>query len=350
MQGPRSGGSGGMDAAGPLKQLIFGFMPSRLIHTAAWLGLPDQVADGARTTAELAGAVGADPAALRRLLQALTCFGVLIETEPDTFALGPMGGPLRSDAPDSLRSLAMHIGGEALWQSWGGIEESVRTGGGAFERQYGTDYFSYLDRNPRPAEIFNAAMGALTGDVTKRIVAEYDFSRFRSVVDVGGGSGTLIAAILSAEPALRGTLFDTEQGAGRAAPTLADAGVADRCTVRTGDFFTSVPEDGDLYVLKSVLHDWDDERSVRILKTCAQAMGPGDTILVVEPSQSAEGDSGYDANAVLSDLNMMVLTGGRERSPEDIGELFRTAGLELTGVTSVSAGTRHSIAEGAVRA
>ncbi|MFC5744426.1 methyltransferase [Actinomadura rugatobispora] len=347
--GPRNHGDGGMDAQGMIKRLIFGHMPARVIHVAARLGIADVLDGGPRTAEQLAAATSSDPASLKRLLRALTCFGVVVEQGPGVYTLGPMGGPLRSDAPGTLRELAMHIGGEALWQSWGGLEDSVRTGGNAFQKIFGTDYFEYLDRNPRPAATFNVAMGELTGDVTDRLVTGYDFSRFRAVVDVGGGNGTLIAAILRTAPGLRGVLFDTAQGVEQAAKTLADAGVADRCEVRAGDFFTSVPGDGDLYVLKSVVHDWDDERSEAILRRCAEAMSGDDRIVLIEPSQPAGGEPGEIVNTVMSDLNMMVLTGGHERSEAEIEALFDRAGIRLTGVTPIQAGTSHNIAEGALR-
>ncbi|MEU7799844.1 methyltransferase [Micromonospora arborensis] len=347
--GPRNQGTDGMDASAMLKRLIFGFMPARVIHVAAWLGIADELAAGPRTAAELAAATSTDVGSLKRLLRALTCFGVIVESSPDSYVLGPMGGPLRSDAPDTVRSLAMHIGGEALWRSWGGLKESVLEGETAFEQVYGTDYFTYLSANPTPAEIFNVAMGQLTGDVTQRIVAGYDFSRFRTVVDVGGGNGTLLAEILRTTPQLRGILFDSAQGIEQAGKTLAADGLADRVEVRAGDFFSAVPTEGDLYVLKSVIHDWDDERSVAILRTCAEAMSDDDRILLIEPSQPAGGQPGEIINTVMADLNMMVLTGGRERSEAEIEALFDRAGLRLTGVTPIRATTSHNIAEGMKR-
>lgn len=338
-----------MDAPKMLRTMIFGYMPSRVVHTAARLGIADELADGTRTLDELASATSSDPASLERLLAALAALGVVVEIEPGTFQLGPLGGPLRADAPNTMRGLAMHIGGEALWQSWGGLLESVRSGDEVFEKNFQTDYFTYLDQNPEPAENFNTAMGQLTEGITEALVSKVDFSRFRTLVDVGGGNGTLISAILGSAPDLRGVLFDTPSGVEQATKTLAEAGVTDRCEVREGDFFDSVPSEGDAYVLKSVIHDWDDEPSEAILRTCAKAMSDGDRIILVEPSPPVSAAPGEQLNTAMSDLNMMVLTGGRERTVENFRKLFDRVGLEVVSVTPVPGVTTYNIIEGTLQ-
>ncbi|MGH3925747.1 MAG: methyltransferase, partial [Pseudonocardiaceae bacterium] len=223
-------------------------------------------------------------------------------------------------------------------------EYSVRTGRPAWERVTGLPAFEFLAQHPDQAATFNAAMADHTRSVAPTIIASYDFSRFGTLVDVGGGDGTLIAAILNGVPGLRGVLFDLPAGVEGAAKTLAAAGVADRCEVATGDFFTSVPDGADAYLLKSVIHDWDDERAVAILRSCRRAMPADGTILVVEPVLPAKVDSPEMTGTVMSDINMLVSTGGRERTEDQFRALSTAAGFQLTAI--VGEGANYRVIEG----
>ncbi len=323
-----------------LLDTVFGYAPAQIIHVAARLGIADQLAGGALASTELAAATETHPPSMYRLLRALACFGVVTEVEPDRFELTAAGASLRTAAPDSIRALVLLFCGDEVWRSWGELEYSVRTGKPAWEHVTGMPSFEFFAQHPAQSATFNAAMADHTRSVTPAIIASYDFSRFGTLVDVGGGDGTLIAAVLDATPGLRGVLFDLPAGVEMAAKILDAAGVADRCDVVTGDFFASVPEGADAYLLKSVIHDWDDERAVEILCSCRRAMPAASTLLVIEPVLPPRVDSPEVTGTVLSDINMLVNTGGRERSEEEFRALHSAAGFELTAVMGVGAGYR----------
>ncbi len=310
-----------------LLDMVQGYVLAPIIHLAARLSLADHLADGPKTSAELATATRTHAPSLHRLLRALTCFGVVTQTGPDRFELAPRGTPLRSDVPDSIRSLVLLYCSERAWRSWGELEYGIRTGNVPSEYVWGMPTFEYFAKHPDMLATFNAAMAEHTRSVAPEIIAGYDFSRFGTLVDIGGGNGTLLAAILNAVPGLRGVLFDLPIGVERAAVTLTDAGVADRCRVVTGDFFNSIPEGADAYLLKSVIHDWDDHEAVEILRNCRAAMADEGVVLVVERILPEE-VSPADIGAVMSDLNMLVATGGRERTAAEFRALYATAGLE----------------------
>lgn len=235
---------------------------------------------------------------------------------------------------------------EAVWWSWGNLLHSVQTGEAAFGRGFGMGAFEYFAQNPDLSTTFNAAMAEDSRNVAPSVVAGYDFSRFRTLVDVGGGSGTLIAAILEATAGLRGVLFDTAAGVEAAPNTLSATGVADRCRVVAGDFFESVPGEGDAYILKSVIHDWDDGRAVTILGNCRRAMPAEGTLLLVEPVLPPRVESAEITGMVISDLNMLVNTGGRERTEAEFRALFTSAGIRLTRVTATLGSTNYRVIEG----
>jgi O-methyltransferase len=221
----------------------------------------------------------------------------------------------------------------------------VRTGRTAFEDEFGTDFFSYLDSHPELSAMFNGAMSQGTQLTAALLPTAYDFDRFRTVVDIGGGDGTLIAAILRAHPALRGILFDTPGGLGQAEATLRQATVLDRCEIRSGDFFTCAPAGGDLYLLKSVIHDWDDERATTILGHCRRAIADGGRLLIIESVLPETVDASVSPITYLSDLNMMVNLGGRERTRADFDQLCRQAGFTLTTVTPLPPRTPFCLIE-----
>ncbi len=327
-------------------ELVFGYTAAKMIDVAARLQVADHLAGGQRTTRELAETTGAHEQSLFRLLRGLACFGVVTQTGPDTFVLGPAGGQLRADTPGSIRSMVMLLCADETWRSWGELEYSVRTGQPAWDQVTGVPNFEYLAKHPEQAAVFNAAMAEYTRAAAPGIVGRHDFSRYATIVDVGGGDGSLLAEVLKAAPRTRGTVFDLPAGLDAASRTLAAAGVADRATVTAGDFFTSVPAGADAYLLKSVLHDWDDEKAARILRTCRDAMAPGGAVLAVEPGLPSTVDNPAVTGVVMSDLNMLVNTGGRERTLDEFRAVFTSAGLTLASVTGE--GTDFCVLEGRV--
>lgn len=311
--------------------MVLGYPPAQILYTAARLGLADQLANGPLSTAELAAATGTHEPSLHRLLRALACLGVVTQLDDARFELAPGGQPLRVDAPDSIRPQVLLFCAEKGWRSWGELEYSIRTGKVAGEYVTGLPVFEYFAQNPEKLAVFNAAMASITRSVVAALVTTYDFSGCATVVDIGGGDGTLISGILRAAPSAHGVLFDLPTGVESAAATLEAAGVADRCRVVTGSFFDSVPGGADAYVLKSIIHDWDDEQAGTILRNLRKAMPEHARVLVIEPVLP-DRVSPADTPTVIMDLNMMVSTGGRERTRDEFDELFTKAGLEITNV------------------
>ncbi len=313
-----------------LRRLVNGYQVTQAIHVAAKLGLADHLADGPRASDDLARATETDPDALYRLMRALASVGVVREEAGRRFALTDLGTCLRSDAPDSVAGWAAFVGEPYHWQAWGALEYGVRTGENAFRHVHGTDPWTFRARRPELSAGFDRAMTDLARQAAIAVLTVYDFDRFRTVVDVGGGNGTLLAAILAKHPPLRGVLFDQPHVVAGAPPVLAAAGVVDRCAVVGGSFFEAVPAGGDAYVLKSILHDWEDEKCVRILERCRQAMTAEAALLVVEREL---GPPNAYPDGKFSDLNMLVGPGGRERTPEEYAALFAAAGFQFIGVT-----------------
>jgi hypothetical protein len=312
-----------------LQDVVYGFMPAQILHVGARLGIADELAGGPRTLGELAAATGTHAPSLRRLLHGLACLDVLSETEDGRFALAPAGEQLRTDVPNSIRAAVLLFCSEAMWRSWSALEYSVRTGDIAWDHVHGTSIFDYMDRNTAVSTTFNSAMADRTRAVVPQIIKSYDFSRFNRLVDVGGGNGQLLAKILTSTPELRGVLFDQSAGLSEARDILWAAGVADRCEVTAGDFFAGVPRGGDAYLLKSVIHNWDDEKATEILRNCREAMGADGTLLLVERVMPARVESPSLGRIVWSDVNMLVNTFGRERTEAEYRTLFEAAGFEL---------------------
>lgn len=327
-----------------LIELLFGFFPAQVIQVAARLAIADHLAAGPRSAAQLAVSTGTDEAALYRLLRALVCIEVLGEPTPGSFELTERGDLLRSDVAGSIRNLAMLFCGHESWRAWGELEHSVRTAEPAWAHLFGLP-FDYFPAHPELNAIFNKAMAEGSRMAAPGVVAAGDFARFGTVADVGGGNGTLLTAVLDAHPQVRGILFDTAAGLGEASAVLDGAGVSDRCRLVTGDFFDAAPEGADAYLLKSVIHDWDDDRSVAILRNCRTAMPPGGTVLVVEPVMPARPEPSPDVFfMVMSDLNMLLI-GGRERTEEEFRIVFAAAGLTLRSVTRCPGPTNFSVLE-----
>lgn len=316
-----------------LRQMIMGFRLTQMISVAAQLGIADQLRDGPQTPAALAAAVGADEATLYRLLRALGSLGIFAETPAGTFVLTPLAELLRSNVPGSLRGVAMLYGETWLWQAYGELLHSVRTGQTAFEHAHGMKLFDYLDQHPAAAETFHAAMTGFTGLEIPAILAAYRFPEAGSVIDLGGGQGTFMAALLAAYPKLAGTVFDLPDVLAQAKERLAAAGVAARASFIDGNFFEAVPEGHDVYLLKRVIHDWNDREVVQILRSCRRACGPDAQLLVIERVIPA---GNVPAEAKLFDINMLVSSGGKERSEQEYRTLFQQAGFEVTQVLPTS--------------
>lgn len=324
--------------------MLFGFFPAQVLHAVARLGIADELAGGARTVAELAAATGTDEPSLYRLLRSAASLGLVAGAGDGRFGLTAAGEGLRSDDPGSIRNLAMLFCGDGPWRSWGQLEFSVRTGTPAYERILGRTAFEYMAEHPEEEAIFNAAMAEGSRAAAPAVVATCDLAQARTVADIGGGNGTLIAVLLGANPHLRGILFDTIHGAEQAPELLAAAGVADRCEVVTGDFFAAVPEGCDVYVLKSVIHDWDDERSTTILANCRAAMPADGTLLLVEPIMPTDAAAlAQEPIMLMSDLNMLVCTGGKERTSDEFRTLLDAAGFALQATTRCPPPTSFSV-------
>jgi len=311
--------------------LITGYWASQLVHVAAKLGLADLLKAGPRSPAELARSTGSDPRALHRVLRALASLGVFAERKDGRFGLTPLAATLRSDRPDSMRAFAMMMVEDYNWQAWGDVGQSVRNGQAAFDRVHGMRIFDYLGRQPEKARTFGEAMTSISGAENPAVAAAYDFSKVGTLVDVGGSHGHLLAAILKANPKLRGVLFDLprvlEQA--RQAPYVGAREIAGRMDLVPGDFFASVPKGADAYMMKYILHDWDDDLCVKILENCRRAMAPGGRILVVDTVIPSGNDPHWGK---LLDINMLVGTGGRERTRSEFAEVFARAGLKVRRV------------------
>jgi hypothetical protein len=321
-----------------LTRLVNGYQISHALHAAAALGIADLLVAGTDSVVELAIATETQVDPLYRLLRALAAAGVFREQPDRRFTLTALGECLRSDASDPVGPWAMHAGQAYVHRAWEALLHSLRTGETAFHHVHGADVWDYRARHPEQSAIFDRAMSGISRRVAEAVVNTCDFGRFRRVVDVGGGEGVLLAYILAAHPTVRGVLFDLPHVVARAAPVLDAAGVTGRCDVVAGDFFAGVPECGDAYVLKGILHDWDNATATAILRSCRRAIAPGGALLVIERliAPSNEG-----ADAKFSDLNMLVLPGGRERTCQDFEALFIASGFRLMDV--VATATRMSV-------
>jgi hypothetical protein len=316
-------------AAADLYRLIDGYKITQAIHVAAVLGLADHLADGPRSAADLAAAAGADAGAVLRLLRALAAIGVLTEEADGRFSLTPMGEALRADADHTVHPFAVMTGQDYYWRAWGALLHSVRTGENAFTAVHGVGTWTYRNAHPVEDAVFNAAMMANARRVDPVLAASIDVGGATRIADIGGGRGSLLMALLEKHAHTCGVLFDRPSVAAEAAPLLAAAGLGDRCEVVAGDMLESVPSGCDLYLLKFVVHDWNDEAALRILRACRRAMTPSARLVVIE---RLIGPPNERLAAKLSDLNMLVGPGGRERTLEAFRALFAAAGLRLTDV------------------
>jgi 2-polyprenyl-3-methyl-5-hydroxy-6-metoxy-1,4-benzoquinol methylase len=290
--------------------------------------LPDLLKDGANTTEELATATGTHAPSLYRLLRALASIGVFAEDEARRFSLTPLGATLRADVPGSLRFIVIEELGENHYPAWAKLLYSLNSGAIAFNHVYGKSKWEYMTEHADEARIFDQAMASFGGVAAAAIVEAYDFSASQRVVDMGGGNGSLLAAIMKANPEVRGVLLDVPHVVEAARRYLESEGVMSRCEVVGVDFFQSAPP-ADMYVLRWIIHDWDDERSVAILKNCRNAMSVGGKVLLLEAVLKPGRATTF---AKFVDLNMLVMTGGRERTEAEYANLLSAAGLKLTRI------------------
>jgi hypothetical protein len=322
------------DPRAALGDLIFGYRLSQAVSVAASLGVADALASGPRTAAQLAPEIESNRDALYRLLRLLAATGVLHEDGEGRFSLTPVGELLRTDAPGSMREPAILQGRPEVLAAYGKLEHAIRTGENAFEAQFGESVWQWRSRRPDEASQFNRTMAAWSRMVAPALAAAFDFGAVGSVADIGGGSGTLLAGVLAAHPGLRGIVFDQPAVVTEAEPVLAEAGVRDRAELVGGDFFVDVPS-ADVYVMKSILHDWDDEECVRIVRTIRARAAPGGRLLVVE---RVLGDPNEDLQGKLSDLHMLVMPGGLERTLDEWRGLLAAGGWELLRTQPLAAG------------
>lgn len=317
-----------------LLQMMTGYWGAQAVYIVAKLGVADLLTGGPRPVEELAAATNSHASSLYRLLRALASIGVFTEVSPRTFALTPMAELLRTGIPGSMHALAITYN-EEMYQAWGHMLHSIQTGEPAFAHRFGMGPFPYFMQNPEADRIFNEAMIGYTHQVANAVVGVYDFSAFGVVADVGGGYGTLLAAILQSNPSARGILFDVPHVIDAAQGFLNTTGVADRCTGIAGDFFTAVPAGADAYVLSQILHDWEDEQCLTILKHTRRVTPKDGKLLVVE-LVIPPGNEPFFGKWL--DLHMLAIPGGRERTEAEYSTLFRDAGFELTNIVPTPAG------------
>ncbi len=319
-------------AATTMLRMIWGIHISRSVHVVAKLGIADLLADGPVSSAELAKVTGTHQPSLYRVLRLLAALGVFDEVEPGSFGLTVLGDRLRSDAAASMRSWATFLVGGV--QPYEHILETVRTGRPGIDIAFGVRLFDLVRQDPDGAAIFDAAMSERTEAFAPSVADTYDFSDIRSIVDVGGGQGTLLAEILRSHSHLHGTLFDAASAGARAKALFGGPDLAGRCELLSGDFFEHVPQGGDCYVLANVLHDWEDERAIKILRNCRQAMVKGGKLLIVE--RLIPDGPGDAVPTLLSDVNMLINSGGQERTNAEYGSLLAAAGLKIGTVQPVA--------------
>jgi hypothetical protein len=306
-------------------KLAMGYWVSQACAVAARLGIADRLAAGARASDELAREVGANPDALYRLLRCCASVGVFAEQADRRFVLTPVGETLRSGGPGSLRDFLIAETAPGHWLPWGRLHEAVIEGKPQTHATLGSDIFTFYAQNPDEAAPFNRAMANLSAIVAGEVAASFDFAAYGTVNDVGGGHGALLATVLEKFPRTRGVLFDLPHAIAEARPLFAAQGLAPRCELVAGDFFERVPA-ADVYLLKAILHDWDDASATRILKSCRAGAAPGAKMLIVEMIVPADGASSF---AQLMDLNMLVMLTGRERTPAEYGALLEASGFRV---------------------
>lgn len=311
-----------------LDQMITGYWTSQAIYAAAKLGIADLLTEGPQTAEQLATTTETHSGALYRVLRALASVGIFAENGQKEFALTPLAEFLRSDVPGSKRALAM-MSGDEQFKAWGEIMYSVQTGKTSFDKIYGQPIFEYLSQHPEKGQIFDKAMTGIHGRETGEILEAYDFSGIQTLVDIGGGNGSNLINTLQKYPEMKGILFDLPQVVARAQPHIEAAGLLERCELTGGNFFESVPAEADAWFMRHIIHDWDDEKSLTILRNCHAAMPENGKLLIVE-SVIPAGNDPFPGKFL--DLVMLLIPGGKERTAEEYRSLFAEAGFELTRI------------------
>jgi ubiquinone/menaquinone biosynthesis C-methylase UbiE len=306
-----------------------GLVAQRALYAAAKLGVADALAGAEASSDQVAQAVGAEPESTYRLMRTLASLGILAESADRRFSLTPSGELLRTDHPQSMRQWIVFSGEPAYLAAWGEIVHSIQTGRPAWDKAHSLGFFEYLAAHPEAGRIFDEAMTSLSHEEAQAVADAYDFTQFHNVVDVGGGHGKLLVTLLKRYPALRGVVFDQPQVIEQARGVLAAEGLGDRCGLAGGDFFTEVPAGGDAYLLKYILHDWEDAHAVTILAGCRRAIAPDGKLLLVETVVPGPAEAHF---AKLQDLEMLVLFASRERTEAEYGQLLSQAGFRLERV------------------
>lgn len=313
-----------------LFELITNSWVAAAVSAAAELGVADAMSETPTPVDEIAKQVGADAEALHRLLRACADLGIVEELPGRNYALTGLGRALRSDAPDSMRGFARWLGSPAERSTMAHLADAVRVGGPVFEAVHGTPVWDYMSAHPETASVFDQGMTDISSQLTRSLVDGYDFAGTECLVDVGGGRGRLLSLILEAHPHLRGVLYDRPEVVSRVEPALTREGVAERCRVESGSFLDSVPEGGDAYLLASVIHNWNDGDTVRVLTHCREAMAPGGRVLLAEVLVPDGPEPARTAK--FMDLSMLVHCDGKQRTRAEFAEVAERAGLRLNRV------------------
>ena len=319
-----------------LMQMATGEVVSQLIVVAAKLGIADLLADGPKSSDELARAVNVHPEALYRVLRALASLGIFAERPDGQFELTPLAEPLQTEVPTSVRARVSWAGEKWWWQVWGDLLYSVRTNKTAFDEVHGMPLFDYFRQNPETAEAFSSGMAQITGIQATAVVDAYDFTGINTLADIGGGEGILISTILKAHQNIQGMLVELPVMLEGARRVLGEKELLDRCELIEGDFFKAIPSGADAYVLKDIIHDWDDESALTILKNCRKALTSNGRLLVVD-RVIVPGNT--PAFGKIVDIMMLALTGGRERTEEEFVKLLNEADFKITQVISTQSDT-----------
>ena len=325
-----------METASPpelMNRMITGYWTTQALYVAAKLGIADLLIQGPRSADDLAQATKVHASSLYRLLRGLASLGVFAEDDLARFSLTPLAECLRSDTLGSQRALAI-MSGEEHYRAWGELLYSVQTGKTAFDKLYGMPVFDFLSKNLEQAKTFDAAMVGVHGRETAAMTDAYDFSGIAVLADIGGGNGSLLTTVLKKYPAMRGILYDMPGVTERAKANLHAAGVADRCQVIGGNFFESIPAGADAYLMRHIIHDWDDEKATTILRNVHQAMGKEGRLLLVEGVIPPGNDPCFGK---LLDLTMLTLPGGKERTEEEYRTLFKAGGFQLNRIVPTKA-------------
>lgn len=311
-----------------MMQMITGLWTSCCIYAGAKLNIADHLKEKPLTAGQLAEATHSDAPSLYRILRALSSVGVFKENTEHKFELTPLGDTLRSDIPGSMKAMAIAQLGDH-YNAWGNLIYSIKTGNIAFDNVEGMSIWKYYETHPDEGVNFMKAMTGVTGAAVMNVLPCYDFSGFKTIVDVGGGNGALLMAVLNAAPQAKGIVFDEEYVVEQTQKTLKEKGFDNRCSAVGGSFFDFIPGDADLYLMKMIMHDWNDEQCLQILSNCSKAMLPVSKLLIIE-SVIPEGNEPHPGK--FMDINMLAMTGGKERTQTEFASLLAKAGLKLSRV------------------